>query len=106
MFIKYIMKTVKFGDGIFMDLRNLEEIIPKLREFKKKFHLDIKLSLGDPIEVEYDEEKYCIDYFCGDLSFCDTRSKNILVSLVETRNDIQFELPDGTVVLKLDTLML
>ena len=41
MFIKYIMRTVKFGDGIFMDLRNLEEIVPKLREFKKKFHLDI-----------------------------------------------------------------
>lgn len=98
------MKTVKFGDGIFMDLHNLEEIIPKLREFKKKFRIDIKLSLGDSLEIEYDEEKYYIDYSYGEFSFCDTRSKNILVSLIETRSDIRFELPDGTVVLKLDTL--
>lgn len=98
------MKTVQFGDGIFMDLHNLEEIIPKLREFKKKFHMEIKLSLGDPIEIEYDEEKYYVDYSYGEFSFCDTRSKNILVFLIETRSDIRFELPDGTVVLKLDTL--
>ena len=97
-------KTVEFSNNIFMDLHELDELLPKLRIFKNKFHIEVKLSLGGPLELLYDDERYFPDFEFGDICFYDSRNKGVVLLVIEENNCIRFDLPDGVTVLKINKL--
>ena len=95
------MKVIKnFSTEIYLDLTDLDDVINKLKHLSK-FGLELVISFGGPVNLEYDDQRYYVSRDLGDLSLNDNRSKSVILYFVETERELLVKFMDGTIITKL-----
>ena len=98
------MKVIKnFSTEIYLDLTDLDEVINKLKHLSK-FGLELIISFGGPINLEYDDQRYYVSRDLGDLSINDNRSKSVILYFVETKKELLVKFMDGTVITRFNKI--
>ena len=81
-------KTIIIGKNIYPDIDL--DTQKKINSFEKRFGIKIDFLFDEGVQLTYQTDSYDIATCPGDLSFIDSRTKIILITFIESFDELQF----------------